>query len=67
MEKVLLVLGGITAIVLIALVMSLPTMWLWNWLMPVIFKLPEITFWQALGLNVLSGIFFKNSTTESKK
>ena len=67
MEKVLLVLGGITTIILIALVMSLPTMWLWNWLMPIIFKLPEITFWQALGLNVLSAIFFKNSTTNSKK
>ena len=27
---------------------------LWNWLMPDIFGLKEITFWQALGLFVLS-------------
>lgn len=29
-------------------------MLLWNALMPVIFRLPEITFWQALGLFLLS-------------
>ena len=29
-------------------------MLLWNALMPVIFRLPEITFWQSLGLFVLS-------------
>jgi hypothetical protein len=30
------------------------TMHLWNWLMPVIFHLPEITFGQTIGLMVLS-------------
>ena len=30
------------------------TMYLWNWLMPAIFHLPEITFWQTIGLMVLS-------------
>ena len=35
------------------------TMWLWNALMLAIFKLPEIGFWQAVGLLVLSHIFFK--------
>ena len=30
------------------------TMYLWNWLMPVLFHLPEITFWQTIGLMVLS-------------
>ena len=29
---------------------------LWNWLMPAIFHLPVIGFWQALGLMVLSWI-----------
>lgn len=27
---------------------------LWNWLMPVLFGLPEVTYWQALGLRLLS-------------
>ena len=30
------------------------TMHLWNWLMPLLFHLPEITFWQTIGLLVLS-------------
>lgn len=30
------------------------TMYLWNWLMPVVFHLPEITFWQTVGLMILS-------------
>lgn len=32
---------------------------LWNWLMPAIFNLPTISFWQAWGLLVLSSILFK--------
>jgi len=35
------------------------TMWLWNWLMPAIFKLPAIGFWQAAGVLILSHILFK--------
>jgi hypothetical protein len=31
---------------------------LWNWLMPVLFALPHITFWQALGVFFLSRILF---------
>jgi hypothetical protein len=31
---------------------------LWNWLMPAIFGLPALTFWQAIGLLALSWIFF---------
>ena len=30
------------------------TMHLWNYLMPLIFHLPEITFWQTIGLMILS-------------
>ena len=35
------------------------TMWLWNWLMPDIFGLKTIDYWQAWGLLLLSAIFFK--------
>jgi hypothetical protein len=31
---------------------------LWNWLLPPVFGLREITFWQALGLLVLCRILF---------
>ena len=37
---------------LFALICGGLTMLLWNWLMPGIFALPEITFWQAVGLLV---------------
>ncbi|MGH9775925.1 MAG: hypothetical protein ACRD50_13370 [Candidatus Acidiferrales bacterium] len=35
------------------------TMWLWNWLMPALFKLPTIGFWQAVGILILAQILFK--------
>ena len=31
---------------------------LWNWLLPALFSVPEITFWQALGLLALCRILF---------
>jgi len=31
---------------------------LWNWLMPALFGLPPIGFWQALGLLVLARVLF---------
>lgn len=35
-------------------------MWLWNWLMPLIFGLPSLTFWQAVGLVVLCRLLVGN-------
>ena len=49
--------GFIFVIILVALV-SLILQLLWNWLMPVIFGLTEITYWQAVGLLLLSKILF---------
>jgi hypothetical protein len=66
MEIFVKIFAVIGLIILIALLMTLPTMWLWNWLMPTIFGLIKIGFWQALGLNLLSGIFFQKSLSNSK-
>lgn len=44
--------------VLMAALMTATVMWLWNWLMPILFGLTVITFWQALGILVLSKILF---------
>ena len=49
-------------IVVFAIIFILPTMLLWNWLMPAIFGLTKITWLQALGLNILSGILFRSSS-----
>jgi Sec-independent protein secretion pathway component TatC len=40
---------------------AFPVKWLWNWLMPAIFHLPTINAWQAWGLNVLSGFWFRST------
>lgn len=53
--------------VVVAFVISLPIMWLWNWLMPVIFGLPEITWTQALGLSILSSLLFKSGNISRNK
>jgi hypothetical protein len=39
---------------------SFIVMQLWNWLMPVIFQLPTISFLQATGLFILSKILFSS-------
>jgi len=46
------------AIVLIAWLFGEATMHLWNWLMPALFGLKLITFWQALGLAILFRFLF---------
>ncbi|MEK6881842.1 MAG: hypothetical protein AABY22_19650 [Nanoarchaeota archaeon] len=52
---------------IIALVVGFPTMLLWNWLMPPIFGLPEISFLQAVGLFLLSNILIRNSSSVKSK
>lgn len=44
-----------------ALLMCIPVWLLWNWLMPTIFSLPEISLLQTLGIMLLSAILFKSS------
>lgn len=48
----------IAKIVLAVLVLSLPVMWLWNWLMPKIFGLMTLDFWESIGLIVLCNLLF---------
>lgn len=45
------------AVVLLAVIGAI-ILELWNVLMPAIFQLPPITFWQALGLFILSRVLF---------
>ena len=49
----------ILIVVLVLFLAPLFTMWLWNWLMPEIFGLMLIDFWQALGLICLSSLLFR--------
>jgi hypothetical protein len=65
MEKFLTLLG---LIVLVALIVSFPIMWLWNLcLVPAIPLLVKITFWQALGIKVLMGLLSYSSSSNTNK
>ena len=56
------IIGGIVIALVMAFLLGLVVMLLWNWLMPVIFGLPEITYWQGWGLVLLAHILFKTGT-----
>ena len=54
-------------LMLAVLLLGGPLMMLWNWLMPAIFNLPEIGFWQACGLQLLATLLFKSTSFNNKK
>ena len=54
---------GIITVAVLAIVFGVFVKWLWNALMPEIFGLPEIGYWQAVGLAVLAHIFFGSGHT----
>ena len=49
---------GIAAIALFTFLGGNAVRLLWNWLMPMLFGLREVTFWQAVGILALSRILF---------
>lgn len=51
--------GGIAIGVLFAFLFGWLVMLLWNWIMPPVFGLSAITFWQAWGLVILAHLLFK--------
>lgn len=58
------VVGFMVLVVVFSLLFALPVMLLWDWLMPAIFGLREITLFQAWGLSALSGLLFKSNTSK---
>ena len=65
-ESMSMLIGALMLIALAALLMALPTMWLWNSaLVPAVDGVHEIGFLQALGLNFLFSILFKSTVTKS--
>jgi hypothetical protein len=58
--------AGLIILFVMAALVSLPVMLLWDWLMPTIFGLKEITWFQAWGLLFLCGLLFKSHTTVKK-
>lgn len=50
---------GFVATLIFLSVICFPLMLLWNWLMPAVFGLPALTFWQTAGLIIICHILFK--------
>jgi hypothetical protein len=69
METFIKILGvaflAVFTIAVLALIFSIPTWLLWNWVAVTVLGLKEITLLQALGLTLLSSILFKSSSTGS--
>jgi hypothetical protein len=65
MKGVLLILAAIIMGLVVAMIIGLPVMLLWNWLMPELFGGPTVTFWQAVGLAVL-GSLLTGASVKSK-
>lgn len=60
LEAFLIVIG---LLLLSAIILAFPTMFLWNWLMPDIFGVMKIDLYQAMGINFLTHILFKSNVT----
>jgi hypothetical protein len=47
------VLVFIAGALVLCVIVGLPVMYLWNWLIPDLFGIREIRFWEAVGLTLL--------------
>jgi hypothetical protein len=59
--RVLWLTRAVKIVVIVAVVLgvvSFIAMNLWNWLVPVLFSGPQVTYWQAVGLLVLCRLLF---------
>jgi hypothetical protein len=68
MTRLLTLLGGLVLTVCVGLLFVWPLVWIWDFVMPDVFGLPEITYWQMFWLYCLIQILFKlNVTINNKK
>ncbi len=68
------IIGILGLLVILCLIISIPVMLLWNWLVPIVFPphdgvalvVQNITWLQALGIMLLTSFLFKSSSVSSK-
>lgn len=66
-SAIIIFLGTLAVVILLAVVLALPTQFLWNeCLVGAVNGINRIGFWQALGINILSGILFKSTNTNKQ-
>ena len=59
------IVGLVVVGIVVSLLFAFPVMLLWNWLMPELFGLSTISFWQAIGLLLLSALLLKSTGSSS--
>lgn len=63
MKTFVTIMTAIIVAVGISLLMAFPVMWLWNWLMPMLFGLIKLNFWQSFGISLLTKLLFPSSSS----
>ena len=59
-------LGNLALMCIMCLILAWLIMLLWNWVMPTVFGLPALSYWQAWGLDMLIGLLFNAKLSISK-
>jgi hypothetical protein len=67
MRIVAMIVGGVVVACVFALAFGWLVMLLWNWLMPMLFGLRVITYWQAFGIVILSKLLFSGIGSHHKR
>jgi hypothetical protein len=67
MRIVAMIVGGVVVACVFALAFGWLVMLLWNWLMPMLFGLKVITYWQAFGIVILSKLLFSGIGSHHKR
>ena len=63
----LLVTAGVVILwFIIIMLLAFPFMLLWNWVMPLVFGLVELSFWQSWGVLLMSSFIFKSTSVSSE-
>lgn len=63
-SKVLIIVSVLAMYAFVSVVLSIPVLLLWNWLVPTIFGITKITLGQAWGISLLCGILFGQDSSE---
>lgn len=63
-SRVLIIISALVMYTFVSVVLSIPVLLLWNWLMPTIFGITKITLGQAWGISLLCGILFGQNSSE---
>jgi len=58
--------GIVIMLLIAAAIFAIPVYFLWNWIIPQVFGLPELTLFQAWGMLTLCQFLFKSTVKKSR-